>query len=90
MKNTVNTVNFTAIVLMVAVIMVFLFVYMLIYKRLKIYTRKTDNKWDDLMLDIFKIPFRSQTRRCFHDTPENPFEKIFLKIKKVLLLLIWK
>ena len=52
-----NTVNFTAILLMIAVIIVFLFVYLFIYKRLKIYTRKTDNKWDDFMLDIFKIPF---------------------------------
>jgi len=42
---------------MIAVIIVFLFVYLFIYKRLKIYTRKTDNKWDDFMLDIFKIPF---------------------------------
>jgi small-conductance mechanosensitive channel len=41
---------------MVVVIIVFLFVYLFIYKRLKIYTRKTDNKWDDFMLDTFKIP----------------------------------
>lgn len=57
MFNTDNTVNFTAIFLMVAVIIVFLFVYLFIYKRLKIYTRKTDNKWDDFVLDTFKIPF---------------------------------
>ncbi|MDP3434410.1 MAG: mechanosensitive ion channel family protein [Bacteroidota bacterium] len=57
MENTGDTINFTAILLMVVVIVVFLFVYMLIYKRLKIYTLKTENKWDDFMLDIFKIPF---------------------------------
>jgi small-conductance mechanosensitive channel len=57
MINTDNTVNLTAILLMVVVIVVFLFVYLFIYKRLKIYTRKTDNKWDDFMLDTFKIPF---------------------------------
>jgi len=57
MINTDNTVNFTAIFLMVVVIMVFLLVYLFIYKRLKIYTRKTDNKWDDFVLDTFKIPF---------------------------------
>jgi small-conductance mechanosensitive channel len=51
-----DTVNFTAIILMVVVIVVFLFAYLLIYKRLKIYTRKTVNQWDDFMLDIFKIP----------------------------------
>lgn len=52
-----NTINYTAILLMGVVIVVFLFVYMFIYKRLKIYTQKTENKWDDFMLDIFKIPF---------------------------------
>lgn len=57
MENTGDTINFTAIILMVVVIVVFLFVYMLIYKRLKIYTLKTENKWDDFMLDTFKIPF---------------------------------
>lgn len=51
-----NTVNFTAIILMVIVIVVFLFVYLFIYKRLKIYTQKTENKWDDFILDTFKIP----------------------------------
>lgn len=56
MINTDNTVNYTAIFLMIAVIIVFLFVYLFIYKRLKIYTRKTDNKWDDFVLDTFKIP----------------------------------
>lgn len=56
MTNTDNTVNFTAIFLMVVVIIVFLFVYLLIYKRLKMYTQKTDNKWDDFVLDTFKIP----------------------------------
>ena len=56
MFNT-DTVNFTAILLMIAVIIVFLFVYLFIYKRLKIYTRKTENKWDDFVLDTFKIPF---------------------------------
>jgi small-conductance mechanosensitive channel len=57
MENTGDTINFTAIILMVVVIVVFLFVHMFIYKRLKIYTLKTENKWDDFMLDIFKIPF---------------------------------
>lgn len=56
MDATGNTVNFTAIFLMLVVIVVFLFVYMFIYKRLKHYTRKTANQWDDFMLDIFKIP----------------------------------
>lgn len=56
MNNTVNTINFTAIFLMVVVIVVFLFIYLLIYKRLKVYTLKTANQWDDFMLDIFKIP----------------------------------
>ena len=56
MDNTVNTINFTAIFLMVVVIVVFLFIYLFIYKRLKVYTQKTANQWDDFMLDIFKIP----------------------------------
>jgi small-conductance mechanosensitive channel len=57
MINIDNTVNLTAIFLMVVVIVVFLFVYLFIYKRLKKYTLKTDNKWDDFVLDTFKIPF---------------------------------
>jgi small-conductance mechanosensitive channel len=57
MINIDETVNFTAIFLMVVVIVVFLFVYLFIYKRLKKYTLKTDNKWDDFVLDTFKIPF---------------------------------
>jgi small-conductance mechanosensitive channel len=57
MINIDNTVNLTAIFLMVVVIIVFLFVYLFIYKRLKKYTLKTDNKWDDFVLDTFKIPF---------------------------------
>lgn len=57
MNNPSNEINFTAIFLMIVVIVVFLFVYMFIYKRLKVYTRKTINQWDDFMLDIFKIPF---------------------------------
>ena len=57
MDSTVNTINFSAIFLMVVVIVVFLFVYMFVYKRLKVYTQKTENKWDDFMLKIFKIPF---------------------------------
>ena len=57
MDNSGDTVNFTAIFLMGIVIVVFLFVYMFIYKRLKVYTRKTANQWDDFMLDIFKVPF---------------------------------
>lgn len=57
MSNTYNTVNYTAIFLMFFVLIGFLFVYLIIYKRLKIYTQKTDNKWDDFVLDTFKIPF---------------------------------
>ncbi|MBW8334346.1 MAG: mechanosensitive ion channel family protein [Prolixibacteraceae bacterium] len=56
MENTGNPINYTAILLMGVVIVVFLFVYMFIYKRLKIYTQTTENQWDDFMLDIFKIP----------------------------------
>lgn len=56
MNNSGDTVNFTAIFLMVVVIVVFLFVYLFIYKRLKGYTQKTTNQWDNFMLDIFKIP----------------------------------
>lgn len=56
MDNTGNPINFTAIFLMVVVIIVFLFIYLFIYKRLKVYTLKTANQWDDFMLDIFKIP----------------------------------
>lgn len=56
MENTGNTINFTAIFLMVIVIVVFLFIYLFIYKRLKIFTKNTENQWDDFMLDIFKIP----------------------------------
>jgi len=57
MENAGNTINFTAIFLMLVVIVVFLFVYLFIYKRVKVYTQKTANKWDDFALDIFKIPF---------------------------------
>jgi small-conductance mechanosensitive channel len=57
MNNSGDSLNFTAIILMTVVIVVFLFVYMFIYKRLKVYTRKTMNHWDDFMLDLFKIPF---------------------------------
>ena len=56
MNNSGGSVNFTAIFLMLAVIVVFLFAYLFIYKRLKIYTRNTTNQWDDFMLDLFKIP----------------------------------
>lgn len=56
MNNSGDTINFTAIFLMVVVIVVFLFAYLFIYKRLKIYTRKTVNQWDDFVLDVFKIP----------------------------------
>lgn len=56
MTNSGDTINITAILMMIAVIVVFLFVYLLIYKWLKIYTRKTVNKWDDFVLDVFKIP----------------------------------
>lgn len=57
MNNLGDTINFTAIFLMVVVLVVILFVYLFIYKRLKIYTAKTENQWDDFMLDMFKIPF---------------------------------
>lgn len=56
MINTDNTVNITAIFMMVIVIVIFLIAYLFIYKRLKIYTQKTGNKWDDFILDTFKIP----------------------------------
>jgi small-conductance mechanosensitive channel len=57
MDDSFNTINYTAILLMVVVIIVFLFIYLFIYKRLKVYTVKTENQWDDFMLDTFKIPF---------------------------------
>lgn len=57
MNDAGDTVNYTAILMMAAVIVVFLFIYLFIYKRLKIYTRKTVNKWDDFMVDLFKFPF---------------------------------
>lgn len=57
MNGVGGTVNFSAILLMVAVIVVFIFAYLIIYKRLKVYTRKTVNQWDDFMLDLFKFPF---------------------------------
>lgn len=57
MSNSDISINYKAILLMVVIIVIFLFVYQLIYRRLKIYTRKTDNKWDDFMLDILKVPF---------------------------------
>jgi len=56
MDNSTATVNFTAILLMVVILIVFLFVYLFIYKRLKKYTQKTVNQWDDFMLKMFKIP----------------------------------
>jgi small-conductance mechanosensitive channel len=57
MNNSADTLNYTAIFLMAGVIIVFLFTYLFVYKRIKIYTRKTENIWDDFMLNIFKIPF---------------------------------
>ncbi len=57
MNNSGGTVNIAAILLMGVVIVVFLFAYMFIYKRMKVYTQRTENKWDDFALDIFKIPF---------------------------------
>lgn len=57
MNDSADTINYTAILLMAGIIVVFLIVYLFIYKRIKIYTRKTENVWDDFMLDIFKIPF---------------------------------
>lgn len=56
MNSSGNTVNFTAMVLAIAGFGVLLFIYMLIYKRLKVYAQKTVNQWDDIMLDLFKIP----------------------------------
>jgi len=57
MNNSDNTINFTAMILAIAGFGIILFVYMLIYKRLKFYTQKSENQWDDFMLDLFKIPF---------------------------------
>ena len=57
MNDAGDSVNYTAILLMAVVILVFLFVYLMIYKRLKNYTRKSVYKWDDFMLDLFKFPF---------------------------------
>lgn len=56
MENSGNTINFSAIILMILVLAVFLLSYFFIYKRLVIYTRKTNNRWDDFMLDLFKFP----------------------------------
>lgn len=56
MENSGNTINFSAIILMILVLAVFLLTYFFIYKRLVIYTRKTNNRWDDFMLDLFKFP----------------------------------
>ena len=56
MDNSENTLNFTAMVLTIAGFVILLFVYMFIYKRLKIYAQKTSNQWDDVILDLFKIP----------------------------------
>lgn len=56
MTNSGDTINITAILLMFAVIVVFLVVYLFVYKRIKIYTQKTVNLWDDFMLDLLKIP----------------------------------
>ncbi|HBY51257.1 MAG TPA: hypothetical protein DEH15_02180 [Marinilabiliales bacterium] len=57
MNNSGGQLNFTAMILMVAIIVVLLFVYSIVYKRLKVYTRRTMSQWDDFMLDMFKIPF---------------------------------
>ena len=57
MNNSGDMVYFTAMILVIAGFGVLLFIYMFIYKRLKIYARKTANQWDDSMLDLFKIPF---------------------------------
>ena len=56
MTNSGDRINITAILLMFAVIVVFLFVYLFVYKRIKRYTQKTVNLWDDFMLDLLKIP----------------------------------
>ena len=56
MDNSESTLNFTAMVLTIAGFAILLFVYMVIYKRLKIYAQKTSNQWDDVILDLFKIP----------------------------------
>lgn len=56
MEHSTNTINFTAILLMALVLAVFLLAYFIIFKRLLAYTLKTHNRWDDFMLDLFKIP----------------------------------
>lgn len=53
MNNSGDTVNFTAMILVIAGFGVLLFVYMFIYKRLKVYAQKTANQWDDSM---FRLP----------------------------------
>lgn len=56
MNNLGGPVNFTALILVIAGFGILLFVYMLSYKRLKIYVQKTVSQLDDVMLDLFKIP----------------------------------
>lgn len=50
------TINYTAIVLMAAILAVFLLGYFVVFKRLKIYTLRTQNSWDNYMLNLFKFP----------------------------------
>lgn len=56
MNNLGGPVNFTALILVIAGFGILLFVYMLSYKRLKIYVQKTVSQFDDVMLNLFKIP----------------------------------
>lgn len=56
MNNSGDTVNFTAMILTIAGFGALLLVYVLIYKRLKVFAQRTANQWDDIMLDLFKIP----------------------------------
>lgn len=56
MEHSADTINFTAILLMALVLAFFLLAYFIIYKRLLAYTLKTQNRWDNFMLDLFKFP----------------------------------
>lgn len=56
MEHLAYTINFAAILLMAAILTVFLLAYFIIYKRLKVYTLRTPNKWDNFILELFKFP----------------------------------
>ena len=56
MNNSGDTVTFTAMIFAIVGFGVFLFVYMLIYKRLKVHASRTVNQWNNIMLDLFKVP----------------------------------